>query len=147
MTLYPVGPRNKAVAVSTNPFAAAAPWAASTAYGPGVTLTNGGNTYVTTTSFTSGTTFSTANLTLIAQAGAQGAAAPALSFPFTTDSTNVSYTITHNLNTRNIKSQVQDPSDNYAEVPGLDITYPTVNTAVVTFGAAPGANNLTLVIV
>ncbi len=154
------GPRNKAAQIAANPFVTEAPWAANTAYGMGATFSNGGNTYSAPVAFTSGATFSATGLTLVAQGGAAGAAgaagatgatgaaAPALSFPFTTDATNLTYTITHNLNTRAIKAQVQDLNDSNAEVPGLDYTYPTVNTCVVGFGAAPGtATNLVLAII
>lgn len=141
------GPRNKASAVAANPLSAAVPWAPNTAVPAGQVLTNAGSSYSANIAFTTPATFNTTNLTLIAGVGAQGNAAPALSFPFTTDATNLTYTITHNLNTRGIKAQVQDPNDSYAEVPGLDYTYPTLNTCVVAFGAAPGVANLVLAVI
>jgi hypothetical protein len=48
-------------------------WAATTAYAAYDVVTNGGNTYVVTTGFTSGASFATTNLALMAQAGATGA--------------------------------------------------------------------------
>lgn len=141
------GPRTKAAQVAANPFVTQTAWAPNTAYGPGATFSNAGSTWSTPVAFTSGATFSSTGLTLVAGVGAAGAAAPALSFPFTTDATNLIYTITHNLNTRGIKVQVQDPNDGYNEVPGLDYAYPTLNTCTVGFGAAPGVANLVLAVI
>ncbi len=144
---YLPGPRNKAAQIAANPFTTTTVWAPSTAYGAGATFTNGGNTYSTPTAFTSGATFSATGLTLIAQAGATGAAAPALSFPFTTDGVASSFTVTHNQNTRALTPSVEDPNDSFAVIPGLDFTFPTVNTTTVIFGGPPAATTLNLVLV
>jgi len=53
------------------------PWAANTAYAVGNVITNAGSSYVVTTAFTSGSAFSTSNLGLLAEAGANGAAGAA----------------------------------------------------------------------
>lgn len=54
------------------------------------------------------------------------------------DGTNTTYTITHNLNSRDVIVQVYDNAT--YETVYLDITRPTVNTVVLTFATAPASN-------
>ena len=52
------------------------------------------------------------------------------------DGTNTSFTITHNMNTRDIVSSIRATATPWDEVEAI-VTYPTVNTAVITFATAP----------
>ena len=144
------GPRNKAALVAANALTQAVPWAASTAYPLGTALTNGGNTYVVGISgYTSGATFSTTSLVLIAAAGATGAAgaaAPLFTGTITGDGAASSYTVTHSLNTFNLVGQLHDPNDSQAVVPQADILFPSLNTAQVILGSAL-ANGVTLTLI
>ena len=132
------GPRNKASNVASNPLSAAVPWTASTPFAAGTVVTNGGNSYSVNAAFTSPATFNTTGLTLIAGVGATGtagAAAPLFVQNITGDGVASTYTVTHNLNTNSLVGQVHDPADSNAVVPGVDITFPTVNTAQIVLGA------------
>lgn len=62
------------------------------------------------------------------------------------DGTNTSFTITHNLNTRDLVSAVRQTGTPYAEVM-TDIEYATVNTAVVRFAVAPTASEYTITLI
>jgi hypothetical protein len=54
------------------------------------------------------------------------------------DGTATQFTLTHNFNTRDIDVTVRRASGNFDQVI-VDIDYPTVNTARITFAAAPAA--------
>ena len=78
--------------------------------------------------------------------GAQGAAgqnAEAYTFPLTGNGTDAVFTVNHGLGTINLIGQVQDPADANAVVPGVDVTYPTIDTAQVVL-SAPLANGVAL---
>jgi hypothetical protein len=61
------------------------------------------------------------------------------------DETNTSYTVTHNLNTRNVHITVYSASGTFETV-YPDIQRPTVNTATVIFANAPTTNQYTVYI-
>jgi hypothetical protein len=54
------------------------------------------------------------------------------------DGTATQFTITHNFNTRDVDATVRRTSGNFDQVI-VDIDYPTLNTARITFAAAPAA--------
>jgi hypothetical protein len=62
------------------------------------------------------------------------------------DSTNTTYTITHNLGTRDIFVSVFNNSGNYDDVE-VEVRRPTVNTVEIRLSAPPGNNALRVVIV
>lgn len=153
------GPRNKASEIAGNPLTAEAAWAPNTAYAAGQPFSNGGSTWSSPVAFTSGATFSATGLTLVAgvgaagtagtagAAGTPGASAPLYTGTITCDGTNTVYTVTHNLNTQSVVGQLHNPADSMAVVPGVDITFPTVNTAQVILGAAPASGVQLILIV
>jgi hypothetical protein len=61
------------------------------------------------------------------------------------DGTNTSYTVTHNLNTRDIQVTVYDNSSPYAEVV-CDVQHSTTTTATVLFSVAPTTNQYRVVV-
>jgi len=62
------------------------------------------------------------------------------------DTTNTSYTITHNLGTRDVAVSVFNNSGNYDDVE-VEVRRPTVNTVEIRLSAPPGNNALRVVIV
>lgn len=87
-----IGKANRVTSTAASPgsgFNYRGVWAASTAYAVNDVVSNAGSTYLVTTAFTSGTTFSTTNLSVWAAAGTNGtngtngaAGATGVSFPF-----------------------------------------------------------------
>jgi hypothetical protein len=61
------------------------------------------------------------------------------------DGTNTSYTVTHNLGTRDIQVTVYDNSSPYAEVV-CDVQHSTTTTATVLFSVAPTSNQYRVVV-
>ena len=61
------------------------------------------------------------------------------------DATNTSYTITHNLNTRDVIVSLYDNSSPYAEVIS-DVQHSTVNTITLLFSVAPTLNQYRVVV-
>ena len=61
------------------------------------------------------------------------------------DATNTSYTITHNLNTRDVIVTLYDNSSPYAEVI-CDVQHSTVNTVTLLFSLAPTSNQYRVVV-
>lgn len=61
------------------------------------------------------------------------------------DATNTSYTITHNLNTRDVYVTVYSNSGNYDDVE-VEVRRPNVNEVQIVLSAAPGSNALRVVI-
>lgn len=61
------------------------------------------------------------------------------------DGTNTSYTLTHNLGTRDIQVTVYDNSSPYAEVV-CDVQHSTTNTVTVLFSVAPTTNQYRVVV-
>lgn len=62
------------------------------------------------------------------------------------DGSNTSYTITHNMNTRDVTVSVYENGSPYASV-YADVEHATVNTITVSFSAAPSSNEYRVVIV
>ena len=60
------------------------------------------------------------------------------------DGVNTFYTITHNLNSKNLFVQVYENATD--ELVFVDITHPTVNTTDITFSAAPGPDEYRVII-
>jgi hypothetical protein len=61
------------------------------------------------------------------------------------DATNTSYTITHNLNTRDVIVSVYESTGTYAEVI-CDVQHSTVNTVTLLFSLAPTSNQYRVVV-
>lgn len=62
------------------------------------------------------------------------------------DGTNTAVTVTHNLNTRDLSASLIGASTPW-ELVEADVTFPTVNTATVTFASAPASGAYRLVLV
>ena len=62
------------------------------------------------------------------------------------DTSETTFTVTHNLNSRDVHVTVRETSDDYEEV-YADIKFPTVNTITVTFAVAPGTDAYTVTVI
>lgn len=62
------------------------------------------------------------------------------------DATNTIYTVTHNLNTRDLHVSVYNNSGNYDDVE-VEVRRPSVNSVEIRTSAAPGSNSLQVVII
>ena len=139
MSIAAFGPRFLAAMMANQSLANATPWVANTAYSKGAAVTSGGSCYVATAAVPSRAVFTPSDWLMVAAAGVAGtagAAAPLYTGTITGDGTSTTYTVTHNLNTTSVVGQVHDPADSNALVPGVDITFPTVNTAQVILSSA-----------
>ena len=61
------------------------------------------------------------------------------------DGTNTTYTVTHNLGTRDIEVTVYDQTT-YAVIIPSSLIYSTVNTSTLTFSSPPALNNYKVVV-
>ncbi len=66
-------------------------------------------------------------------------AARVRTFATTLSTSATTYTITHNIGTRDVEVQIYETSGNYEQV-WATVRRPTINTVTVTFGTAPTAN-------